>query len=650
MKLKIKNGKNLFFLIFLFNLLMSGCAYNSMFGTSKNQKSKAQCAIEIEDRYGNICDQYRGQYECAIGVGDSYDDAIKEAKRKLSENILTVVESSLSKNVKKEFMGNEKITEIVKSKKEWSSINLTYLELEGAQIEKKDKEGDCYYAVVIWEKEKADKAAEKFRKKADAIMYVNLIEKIDDISLKLKLLVSLENIVAHKNLQNETVVVNGEVTTFKAYLNSMFNFLFENITIAFTGNKFYLLTKKSFLPIKDIKVTIQDSEGKKETFVSSMDGEVYIPRNFTLPVNVYVTLTQKDFHIGTVVKKDVSRIYISTSPSKIGYELYKNGKVISTGTTPNMIEVYPDKYDKYKVVLLESKRYRKIEQVLPLRKGFDAYFFRQMEKVRYGKVDLSVNGSAILKISSADGRVIDEDRDQFQGKVPVGTYLVTVKRRDDSREYQIVKDRFMLYENKSIKREYFEPRDRIFTRSGFGFFLGFTSQTPSTLTIDGEEDNKGLLDKNDFEESIMYLGLRKYFTHFFVGGGAGFALEDTSSSSSSSSSSSNGYYLDATTGVYMPVEWLGGTLELGLGYEYMNASTERKVYYDDYYYYEYKNIDLSYSAPFASIKITAASVLGLELRVYEDQTQLVFSIGATKLHSKYKLPREVTARRGRDYE
>jgi hypothetical protein len=629
------NFKKIFFSFIFLSVFFSGCS-TSLFNSSY---SKVECLNKIENKYSDLCYKYQDNYKCAIGVGNSDEEALKDAKRKLAESVFTVVESSFSEKIKKELRG--KASSIKTGKIEWSSLNLTYLELEDINILKKGKDGNCYYAVILWDKKKAEKAVEDFRKKADAIMYVNLIEKVKDINLKLKLLVKLDNLVSFKHLDDNTVTVNGTTTTFRSYIDSTLNELVNKLTVAFTGEKFYLITKDKFLPIEDLKLTLKDVNGKTSTFISGEDGSVYVPSTFILPINVYLTLHNKDFLIGTLAKKDKSIIYISTKPEKISYELYKNGKAISTGITPNKVEVYPASYDRYKIVLPATKEFSRVEENLNVKRGFDAYFFREMEKVRYGKVDLKVD-DAILDIESVDGRKIVQGVEKFRGKIAVGTYKITVKKKDDSQDYQIVNDKLVVNEKDIIKREYFEPKDRDFYREGWGYYLGFSSLLPSKLTKNGKTYQDDEFNQDDYEVTLFLLGLKKYYTHFFFGGDLGLAVE-SSNNSSSSDTSGMGYYLSANVGAYMPFDGIKGDIEISAGYAYMSYS------YDDNYNKK-NSYDTEYTGAFVGVKITFLNMLGLEVRKYQDQTKMVFSIGFNSFKTGYKYPRYIDAVKGRDYE
>ena len=612
--------------IFIFSIIISffisGCSIGGF------NLSKQNCEANA-DKYNYICDEYKDRYECSIGAGSSYDEALKDAKLKITQNALTIVKSYFEKTIKeKDSLAKQDISQA----KEFSSVNFSYLELEGIRVIKKIKNDDCYYVAVVISKDKVDKAIKDFMKKADAIMYVNLIEKTSDINLKLKYLSELVDIVDIKNLYEDTVVVNGSVTTFKAYIDLVLNKISKRVLPIFTGDKVYIVTQKTYFPLTGVKIILKDINGKSGIFITDEEGKVLVPKSFELPISVYLNLGKKKFLIGTLMTKDISRIYVSTKPLGLNYELINNGRVISSGSTPNMIEV--DGIGYYKIVLLPTKKYRKVEQSIDVKKGYDAYFFRKMEKVRLSKVELEAEGDAVFTLKSADGRVIAKDVKEFKDKIPAGSYEVLVKREDDSIDYQKVYDNFVVFENQKFKRTYFEPRDREFYRTGFGGFIALSKQTPESVTIDGNKYNG---DKSKYDQDILYFGARKYWTYTFIGGGLGFTMfsdEDTSDSSS------GGLYLDGILGVYIPFS--SGDIEIGAGYEYFNSSKD---------YYSYK-ATAKFSEPFGSLKLNLFhGLVGLEVRGFKDaDVQFIFSLGFVNFDTGYKLPRETEAIRGRDYE
>jgi hypothetical protein len=622
---------NKIFSFFVLSFLLSGCFFTST-------PSKVECLDKIENKYGNLCEKYSNNYKCAIGVGFSQDEALKDAKRKLAESVFTVVESTFSSKIERELNGDN--SNVTVGKIEWSSLNLTYLELENVKTLKVGKEDNCYYAVLLWDKKEAKKAVDDFKRKADAIMYVNLIEKVKDINLKLKLLIKLDRIVTYKHLENDTVSVNNSTVTFQSYIDSTLNNLINKLTIAFTRDKFYLITKDKFLPIKNVKVILKDINSKEETFVSSEDGSVYVPYTFSLPINVYLTLTERKVLIGTLTKKYKSVIYISTKPEGLVYNLYEDGTIISTGVTPNKVEVYPKSYERYKIVLPATKKFRRVEESLEIKRGFDAYFFREMERVKYGKVNLKADGDALLDINGADGRLIAEGVKEYKDTIPVGTYKVTVREDDDSYEYQEVTDTINVFENEEVKREYFEPRNREFYREGYGISLGFTTLLPSKLKKNGKTYEDDEFNRDKYEEQIMFLGFRKYYTHLFFGGDIGIA---GGNNSDSSYNTDIGYFLDALIGIYTPFDAIKGSVELDLGYAYLSSS------YDDAWN-DSRSYDLEYSGGFIGLKLNFLSFFGLEIRRYQDETKFLFSLGFSSFKSGYRYPRYINALEGRDYK
>lgn len=616
--------------------LFTGCSFDFFNANSSKIKS---CNAQ---NYINLCKNYENNYECVVGAGHSYSEAIKNSKLKLAQNALTIVQSSFETNIKEK--NNLHKIDISKMKK-FSSLNFTHLELKDLKIVKKFKKNNCYYSVVIWNRNKVQQAINEFMKKADAIMYVNLIKNTDDLNLKLKYLTELNNIVRIKHLENDTVALDNTITTFSAYINLELNSIYKKILPIFTGNEVYLVTRTNYFPIKNITISLKDSKGHKEVFITDEEGKVQIPLNFKLPINIYLHLSKRDFLIGTLEKNNISRIYISTKPLKIAYNLYKNGHVIATGITPNMVEVYPKKYDRYKIVLLGSKKYRRIEQTLNLKPGFDAYFFREMQKIRYGKLDLQTKGDAVLTMISSDGRKIAQDVKELKGKEPVGEYKLIIKRKNDSPEYQIVRDNFIVNENKVIKRTYFEPRDRIFKRFGYGIFLGFSKQTPIEVTKNGI-NYEG--DKSNYDQDIIYFGAKKYWTYTFLGGGLGFTSFDDDDSTSTDNSDM-GLYFEGITGIYAPIDFLKGDIELGVGYEYFSNNKT----YSSYDTSDYK-VDVKFHSPFVSLKINAINgILGFEIRKFSDKDadiQFIFSLGIMNLLSKYELSRSINAQPYKDYE
>ena len=613
------------FLIFtmIFGFLISGCSIGSI------NLSKENCEANI-NKYNYICNKYEDNYECAIGAGNSYEAAVKDAKLKITQNALTIVKSYFEKTIQeKDNLAKKDISQV----KEFSSVNFSYLELKGINVVKKIKNGDCYFSVVVISKDNINKAIKDFMKKADAIMYVNLIQKTNDINLKLKYLSELVDIVDIKKLYNDTVVVAGSVTTFKAYIDLMLNKIAKKVVPIFTGDKVYIVTKKNYFPLTGLKITLQDTNGKKGVFITDENGKVLVPKNFELPINVYLNIGKKKFLIGTLMTNNISRIYLSTKPLGLNYEIMKYGKVISSGSTPNMIEV--DGYGDYKIVLLPSKNYREVEQLINVKKGYDAYFFRKMEKLRFGKVDLKADGDALLFMKSIDGRNIAQGVKKIKGKIPVGTYKVLVKREDDSIDYQKVYDNLVVSENQKIKREYFEPKNREFYRTGWGGFLALSKQTPESVKING---NKYEGDKSKYDQDILYIGGRKYWTHLFMGGGIGLAFYDDDNDNTDDSS--GGLYFDSILGIYFPFS--SGDVEFGAGYEYFNSSKD---------YYDYK-ATANFSEPFGSLKLNLLNgLIGLELRGFKKQNvQFTISFGALFFNSDYELKREKEAIRGKDYE
>jgi len=624
-------NKTLISLSFL--LLFTGCSLMPNLKSSPEQVLDA----DVGELYNEFCRSYEEKYICAVGIGAYPSEAEKRAKERLAETVLTFVHTSFEewkKRIEDKF--GKRLFAKEKAYQEFTSLNASFLEAEGLRIIKrgKDESSGLYYAVAVLDKKKAETSAKKFQKKAKAMWYATLIERINEPAVKLYLLSELEKEIETKNLGEEIISVGGELKTLDTFVEEVLTSLKDSLTVIFSGSRVFLVDKNSLHPVGGVELAFEDSNGRRGVYFTADDGSIQLPSAFSLPVNVFIRLGKKKCLLASLGKKETSNIYIATSPNGVVYDLWKGNEVISTATTPNVVSVRPSgEEERYTVVIKGGAKYREIKDKIIVKRGFDAYFWRKLETIRYGKLELEVEGDAVLEISTLDGRVVADDVDKFEGQVPAGSYTVLVKRRDDSEKYQIVEDSFTVTERGVIKRKYFEPKDRNFRRWGWGGYIGFTIQEPEKVeNVPSSEE----------EDSVPFFvfGGRKYWTHFYLGGDFGLAGQDSESSKDYS-----GLCADAVGGIYF---W-DGKFEIGVGYQWGKVTYSYSDYdYDNWEWVE-KKATLSFNRPFLDLKFNL-SILWLEGRISKNAKWIVIGLGGSEINSGYSLKRKIKAVKGRDYE
>ncbi|WP_456399560.1 hypothetical protein [Persephonella sp.] len=593
----------------------------------------------------NYCDKY---IYCAVGVGNTQKEAELKAKEELAFQIYSIVSSEFEKTI--EIAKDVKLSE----KKRYKLKTLTTIPLKNIKYIKRGNIDNKYFVVVKVSPDEAKKIRDGLEKIFTALTYVNKIEETKNLSLKITLLKDLINEIRLKNIWDKEFLSlsTGKMFTFRSYIKHQLSNITKEIKLINTSEGLYVVSKKNLFPISGIEILIIDSKSKELRSFTNSEGKIIIPEDFEYPLNTYLIFynnnKDKDFHIESLFIKESPyiNIYISTDPKGLTFELKINGKIEKQGVTPNVTEVLYTPETVYSITLY-GKDYKPIDIPLNLKKGYDYYLYKKLEKLKYGFVDFEVEGEGIISIQSIDGKVIVDEKTatkKLKEKLPVGKYNVTIKMMDDNNQYQIVKEKIYITENKTLKRVYYEPQDRVFFREGMGlaFFFGFISNK-SLLDFKCKKSNYfSTCDENNppnFNVAVLGAMGKKFWKHFWVGGRFGLTSISEGSSSSASSDGTLDYMISASGGIYTGENI---PLEIGLGYLNLNAS---ETGYD----YEVK---ASISSPFVSVKLSLSGI-GIEFRQVFGSNSfsiLMFDLGIYSLKKGFRKPKEVEAIKGIHYE
>ncbi|WP_157560424.1 hypothetical protein [Hydrogenivirga sp. 128-5-R1-1] len=613
---------------------LSGCAH----------KSDYQLLRELSDLELKLCTPFQEEYVCTVGIGGTLNEAERNAKRELAERVISVVSVRFEKRIRQVVSYvHEDVSEEVKQVKEFMSTNLAYLEFRGNEIFKTGKvsTGETYYYVAMKiKKERAIELHKKFARKVDVFAYIDLLESTDDLGVKARLLKELSDISSVRDLYEEKVVVKGDITTVGGFISAEKEAIRGRLRVAYTGERIYIVDAFGVCPVQALELLLEDATGREHITMTSQEGSVELSGlGFVEPIRVYARLANRWEFIAYLRKKRSSNVYIYTEPKGLYYELKsENQGVVSTGKTPNVINLTLKEGRTYKLKVFGSKVYGYVEKDVYVKPGYDAYVAERFERAETEDVELEVEGDATLTLETRAGHLIAEGEKGFKGRLAEGSYTVFIRHNDDSEEFQLVEDSFFLRKGRPVNRRYFEPEDRHFFKEGLGAYIAFSEfvSVPKDAKFSVENAPE---DRDRWAISVFSFGGRRYFTYGYLGGSIGIA--SLSFKDSNSNSSGTGGYVDVVGGLYSDF-WQGrGSWEVGVGYAFGKASYGEK-------YVPYRS-EVSFALPFISFRATA--LFGLEIKVFSDST-LVLSvqIGSMGVRSGYRYPRKVNARAGLHYE
>ncbi len=546
------------------------------------------CAIKKEKQIfmNDLKEKYcKSKEYCAVGIGKTEKEADIDAKRNLASQIYSFVFSEFEK---RQILKKEGNTETIKERKEnvlktFTNLSLMYIkEIKTAKID------GYYYKVISIDPYTAKKIYKKYKKIATALSYVDKIESESDISAIIGLLKDLQEEIKIKNLGDYEFFSKkyNKVFTFKSYLNFQIQNVIDSLNAVLVPKGIYLIEKVSFNPIQNVKTIIIDANNKKIIETSNDNGFIRLYKKIKYPINVYLDFSGYDLDqllIARLYKKEnpYIKIYIKTNPDNLYYRIMEDGNVKKEGVTPSIAEIKYKSYSRYEIKVF-GDGYLPIRETLNLLRGYDYYFYKNVGRLKYGYLDLKVEGDAYLSIYSKTGTTILDERyrkSEFKGKVPVGTYVVTIKRKENPNKYQIVYDEIFVKEGETIKRNYFEPRDReyYFEKEGYGFGFIYTGRHTNKEIkyecISTWGCNSSV--KPDFDlGGTGGVYFKKFKTHTYFGFEAGLgSLEDKNETSSSNSEP--GLYVDLGVGFYFGDNAI---FEIGTGIYAFSAEYNNRVY------------------------------------------------------------------------
>lgn len=549
-----------FVFVFMLSFVFSSCAL---------KKGKQFNEIRLKEKY---C---KNLTYCAIGIGKSKEEAKSDAKINLASQIYSFVFSDYEKTVKID--KNQNIDENKKSElKIFTNLYLINVkELKAGKID------DYYFYITSISSSDAKKIREKYRKTITAVSYVEKIESENDISSIIGLLKDLQKEIKIKNIEDEDFFSKkyNKVFSFKSYINFQIKYILNFIDAVLTPDGIYIINRKTFQPIPDIKIIVVDNKNNKITEVTDDKGLVKLPFNISYPINIYLDFEDYDLENLLIAKRykkenPYIKIYIKTNPDKLYFKLFENDNVIKEGMIPYVVKIKYSSSNEYKIKIFGDD-YVPIEERLKLVRGYDYYIYKNVGKLKYGYLDLKVKGDAYLIITSQSGLTVLDERyrkSEFKGKVPVGTYNITIKKKENTDQYQIIDDQIFVKKDQKIKRTYFEPEDReyYFEREGNGVGFIYSGRSTNkeieyecTYSYGCDSYEKPGIGEVEVGSSFG-LYYKKFLTHTYWGFDIGFAyiVDNSSYSSGNDNSNGTGYYGDIGGGVYFGTS---GILEIGGG-------------------------------------------------------------------------------------
>ncbi|WP_457640926.1 LPP20 family lipoprotein [Persephonella sp.] len=599
---------------------------------------------------------------CAIGIGKSKEEAQNDAKRNLASQIYSFVFSDFEK---KTYLNTNTEKQELKESKESILKTFTNISLVNVKNVKSGKIDGYYYYIAAIDPQKAQEIYNQYKQTITALTYVDKIESENDLSAVIGLLKDLMQEIKIKNIEDKDFYSRkySKIFSFKSYINFQIKQVINSLNAILSPKGIWIVDKNTLSPLSNIRILILDNVNNKILDTTNYQGFIRFPSPVNFPINVYLDFKGfdlEDLLIAKLYKKEnpYIKIYIKTHPDNLYFNLIENSRVIKEGMTPSVVEIKYQDYADYKLKMFEDD-YVLTEEELKLSRGYDYYLYKQVDKLRYGYLDLKAEGDSYLIIKSQSGLVLLDKRykkKKFKGKVPVGTYYITVKKKNNSHKYQVVNDEIFVREGQTVRRTYFEPkyREYYFEREGTGF--GFIYSRRSTnKDINYECISSWGCDyhtKPDFSPGgtggFYY---KRFLTRVWWGIEVGFGGIDNENEEYSGDSS--GVYLDLGSGLYFGENTI---FEIGVGY---HANTSD---YNDGIY----KADFSASGPYVSAKIgyffqgkrkDGGFYIGLGYkRVFlggKDYLEILsFDFGGYifKTRSGYKLPSNTRALRGINYE
>lgn len=632
--------KLLFSLLLTFSLLfnISGC---SQAPKKNNQAQVYQKLNDLRDKYASQNQQYYG-----IGTGSTPEEAVQNARIDLANQILTLVQKKTTRQLQViQGQDGEKVSGQYRRQQNIQAATFSAVELENTQVIQQQSLNNTYYAVVGADAATITKIKAKAKRTAAALVAINQLQQTQLAADKVQLLEQGVQAMQRFHIEDETLLINGERYTFKAWFDQQLQQLRQQIKTAVTKDNevfaIYFLDANTLDPISGIKVQINQQQGYTDKI-----GRMVVA---SLPKTSHIrlVLNDKPHLLNTFIQgSSLSTLYVNTQPKGFVAELKENDKTIASITTPEAIPLEVKANNNYKLVVHSKGQYPELNKTLSLTPGFDAVFYKQFEKLTYGAVDLKLSSDDDeLKLISPKGQQLYVGTEGYKNsKLQVGSYQVSIQRADHDPEYQIVDDEFVLAKDQSIKRHYFSPQYRQFYRRGSIWSLGFIAggspnENAQYRTSSGTFSGKDLnYDPTSFGYSIAY---RYFNTYAFWGGGLGLVSTSDKSHTIYSTTNLTGFPLSVMGGVYRSFN--GNLLLLEGGYRRLNLSQSTT---------SYQTLETDISSPFVGVHYFAGGFqLGIRYFTAQNST-LGFYIawGANDLESGYELPAHVKAQPGEHYE
>ncbi len=630
----------------LLTLFLTLTLLSSISGCSQTPKQNDQVQIyqklnDLRNKYASQNQQYYG-----IGTGRTPEEAVQNARIDLANQILTLVQKKTTRQLQViQGQEGEKVSGQYRRQQNIQAATFSAVELENTQVIQQQSLNNTYYAVVGADSATITKIKAKAKRTAAALVAINQLQQTQTVADKVQLMEQGLQAMQHFHIEDETLLINGERYTFKAWFNQQLQQLLRQVKTAVTkDNKvfaIYFLDANTLDPISGIKVKINQQQGFTDKIGRIVVAE--LPKTS----QIRLILNNTPHLLNTFIQgSSFSTLYVNTQPKGFVAELKENDKTIASITTPEAIPLEVKENNNYKLVVHSKGQYPELNKTLSLTPGFDAVFYKQFEKLTYGAVDLKLSSNDDeLKLTSPKGQQLYVGTEGFKSpKLQVGSYQVNVQRADHDPEYQVIDDEFVLAKDQTIKRRYFAPQYRQFYRHGSIWSLGFVAggspnENAQYRTSSGTFSGKDLnYDPTSFGYSIAY---RYFKTYTFFGGGLSLVSTSDKSHTIYSTTNLTGFPLSVMGGVYR--SFSGNLLLLEGGYRKLNLSQSTT---------SYQKLETDISSPFVGVHFFAGGFqLGARYFTAQNSTLgFYFTWGANNLDSGYELPAHVKAQPGVHYE